>query len=600
MDIKWRKAILSLACAASVLFGAVGAKAEAIHEKDLEDYILSQMTLAHVTGMSISIVSSEKELYCAAYGAAEKTTKDYILGDLSKSFTAAAIMRLAEDSELRLEDPVGDYLPEYQKISDVTIKDLLQHTSGITKYEVMSDIQAKGTKGSFSYANANYNLLGKIIEAVTGTSYIEYVSDNILDPLDMDSTYSLENISGHEGEMVKGFRNYFGFPFAYKNAYDEKEDWKQVSSGYLVSDVKDMGNYLRMYLQGGGKVLSKKSVKTMLSQGISVGDNQDIREEIVDAEAKYAMGWIEKEVGGERMLYHTGSVENYTSAMILLPGKDLGISLMFNGADALAGQNLIEQLEAGILAIELEQKPSGVDSRAFYLKHISVDVAMIVLLLGVWVPIFLMGFWRKRRRNNLWSPVGIGIDALVHLVLPTLLLIIMWQAMPIMWMRRFYPAIYYVSMAAIASLYFGAVVKAIAMVIYALRGSIEDEQTEEIEPSEEKGKEASQEMSAEPEKETEEQQSDKKEEEPAEPEPEKEAEEQQSDEKEEEPAEPEKETKEQQSDEKEEEPAEPEMEAEEQQSDKEEEETAKPEKEAKEQSDEKEEKAVEPEKETKE
>ncbi len=558
MDIKWRKAILSLACAASVLFGAVGAKAEAIHEKDLEDYILSQMTLAHVTGMSISIVSSEKELYCAAYGAAEKTTKDYILGDLSKSFTAAAIMRLAEDSELRLEDPVGDYLPEYQKISDVTIKDLLQHTSGITKYEVMSDIQAKGTKGSFSYANANYNLLGKIIEAVTGTSYIEYVSDNILDPLDMDSTYSLENISGHEGEMVKGFRNYFGFPFAYKNAYDEKEDWKQVSSGYLVSDVKDMGNYLRMYLQGGGKVLSKKSVKTMLSQGISVGDNQDIREEIVDAEAKYAMGWVEKEVGGERMLYHTGSVENYTSAMILLPGKDLGISLMFNGADALAGQNLIEQLEAGILAIELEQKPSGVDGRAFYLKHISVDVAMIVLLLGVWVPIFLMGFWRKRRRNNLWSPVGIGIDALVHLVLPTLLLIIMWQAMPIMWMRRFYPAIYYVSMAAIASLYFGAVVKAIAMVIYALRGSIEDEQTEEIEPSEEKGKEASQEMSAEPEKETEEQQSDKKEEEPAEPD--KETKEQQSDEKEEEPAEPEKETKEQQSDEKEEKAVEPEKE----------------------------------------
>ncbi len=373
----------------------------------------------------------------------------------------------------------------------------------------------------------------------------------------MDSTYSLENISGHEGEMVKGFRNYFGFPFAYKNAYDEKEDWKQVSSGYLVSDVKDMGNYLRMYLQGGGKVLSKKSVKTMLSQGISVGDNQDIREEIVDAEAKYAMGWVEKEVGGERMLYHTGSVENYTSAMILLPGKDLGISLMFNGADALAGQNLIEQLEAGILAIELEQKPSGVDGRAFYLKHISVDVAMIVLLLGVWVPIFLMGFWRKRRRNNLWSPVGIGIDALVHLVLPTLLLIIMWQAMPIMWMRRFYPAIYYVSMAAIASLYFGAVVKAIAMVIYALRGSIEDEQTEEIEPSEEKGKEASQEMSAEPEKETEEQQSDKKEEEPAEPD--KETKEQQSDEKEEEPAEPDKETKEQ-SGEKEEKAVEPEKE----------------------------------------
>ncbi len=199
-----------------------------------------------------------------------------------------------------------------------------------------------------------------------------------------------------------------------------------------------------------------------------------IKEEIVDAEAKYALGWIEKEVAGERMLYHTGSVENYTAAMILLPGKDLGISMMFNGADALAGNHLIDQLEAGILAIELEQKPSGVDGRAFYAKHISVDVAMIVLLLGAWVPVFLMGIWKKKRRDNLWSPVGIGIDALVHLVLPTLLLIIMWQAMPIRWMRRFYLAIYYVSIAVIASLYFGAVIKVIAMVIFALREPKDD------------------------------------------------------------------------------------------------------------------------------
>ncbi len=555
MEIKWRKAVLSLACAASVLFGAVGAKAEVIHEKDLEDYILSQMTSAHVTGMSISIVSSEKELYCAAYGAAEKTTRDYILGDLSKSFTAAAIMRLAEDSELRLEDPVGDYLPEYQEISDVTIKDLLQHTSGITEYEVMSDIQAKGKKGSFRYANANYNLLGKIIEAVSGTSYIEYVSDNILDPLDMKSTYSLENISGYRGEMVKGYRNYFGFPFAYKNIYQEKEDWMQIPSGYLVSDVKDMGNYLRMYLEKGGKVLSKKSVKTMLSPGVSVGDDQGIRKEIVEAEASYAMGWIEKEVAGERMLYHTGSVENYTTAMILLPGKDLGISLMFNGADALAGQKLIEQLEAGILAIELEQKPSSVDGRAFYAKHVSVDVAMIVLLLGAWVPIFLMGFWRKRRRDNLWSPVGIGIDAMVHLVLPTILLIIMWQAMPIMWMRRFYPAIYYVSLAVIASLYFGAVVKVIAMVIYALRGPKEDdEEMEEIVPAEEKGKDTSKEKPEESEKEPEEQQSDQEDEKAVELE--KKAEEEQPDEKGEKSAESEKKAEEEQPDEKEEKSAE--------------------------------------------
>lgn len=532
MIIKWRKAVLSFACAASLLFGAVGAKAEVIHEKDLEKYILSQMTSAHVTGMSISIVSSEKELYCAAYGAAEKTTKDYILGDLSKSFTAAAIMRLAEDSELRLEDPVGDYLPEYQRISDVAIKDLLQHTSGITEYEVMSDIQAKGKKGSFAYANANYNLLGKIIEAVTGVSYFEYISDNILDPLDMESTYSLENTSGFEGEMVKGYRNYFGFPFSYVNQYDKKEDWMQAPSNYLVSDVKDMGSYLRMYLQGGGDVLSKKSVKTMLYQGVSVGDDRNIKEEIVDGDAKYAMGWIEKEVSGEKMLYHTGSVENYTTAMILLPGKDLGISLMFNGADALVGQKLIEQLEAGILAIEVEQKPEAVDGKAFYLKHVAADLGMVIVLLGAWVPIFLMGFWIKRRRNNLWNPVGIGIDAAVHLILPTVLLAVLWQATPVMWMRRFLPAVYYVAIATIISLYVGAAIKVIAMVIYGIRGPREDEEeTGETQVAENEAEVISEEKS------------DKKEEKSAEPKKKEKAEDEESGKEEKQPAEPEKKEK---------------------------------------------------------
>lgn len=490
MKRKWSKIILSFICGASLIFGGVGAKAEVIHETDLEKYIMGQMSSAHVTGMSISIVSADRELYCAAYGAAGKTTKDYVLGDLSKSFTAAAIMRLAEDSELRLEDPVGDYLPEYQNISDVTIQDLLHHTSGITKYEVMSDIQAKGKKGTFEYANANYNLLGKIIEAVTGTSYIEYVSDNILDPLKMESTYSLINTVGFEGEMVTGYQSYFGFPFTHENKYDKEEEWMQVPSNYLVSDVKDMGNYLRMYLSKGGDVLSKRSIKSMLNQGVSVDGDQEIENQIVKSDARYAMGWIEKEISGEKMFYHTGSVENYTATMILLPEKNLGISLLFNTSDSIAGQKLIEELEAGIIAIELGQKADNVSGSSFFIKHGVVDFLMLLLLLGAWMPIFLMGFWKKKRKDNVWNPVGIGIDVVVHLVLPTVLLLLLPQVCPVMWIQRFLPSVYYVVFAAIVSLYIGAAIKVIAMVFYALKEETEEEETEETKGTEEAEKEA--------------------------------------------------------------------------------------------------------------
>ena len=507
MKRKWCKIVLAFACMASLFLGAVGAEAEVIHERELEDYILSQMSPAHVSGMSISIVSSEKELYCAAYGGAQKTTRDYILGDLSKSFTAAAIMRLAEDSELRLEDPVGDYLPEYQEISDVTIKDLLLHTSGISEYEVMSDIQAKGEKGTFEYANANYNLLGKIIEAVAGTSYMEYVSDNILDPLQMESTYSIGNRDSFSGELVRGYRNYFGFPFSYENKYDKEDDWMQIPSNYLISDVKDMGNYLRMYLEGGGKVLSKESVKAMLSQGVDIQENSSMEKEIVRGKARYMMGWIEKEINGEKMLYHTGRVENYTATMILLPEKDLGISLLFNTSDAVVGQDLIQQMEAGILAIEMDKKPDSVDGKSYFVKHGLIDFVMILALLGAWMPIFMMGLWTKKRRNSLWSPVGIGIDVLVHLVLPTVLLVVLLQCTPIMWIKRFVPSVYLAALAVIASLYIGAVIKVIVMIIYSVKGPKEEPENaaeealgKQLEKTEKQSKETEKEKAEKPEK----------------------------------------------------------------------------------------------------
>ena len=494
MKSKLCKAVVCFLCVAAMLSGTADAKTTSVHEKDLEDYVLSQMSPAHVSGMSISIVNSEKELYCAAYGVAGKTSKDYVLGDLSKSFTAAAIMRLAEDSELRLEDPVGDYLPEYTNISEITINDLLHHTSGISKYEVMSDIEASGKKGSFEYADANYNLLGEIIEAVTGASYMEYISDNILDPLEMESTYSIGNTEAFGGELVKGYRNYFGFPFPYENKYDKEEDWMQIPSNYLISDVKDMGSYLRMFLQEGGNVLSKNSVKAMLNEGVPVEDDQNMENEISSGKATYMMGWVEKKIDGERVLYHTGAVENYTAAMILLPGKDLGISMMFNAADAIAGNKLIQQMEKGILSIEMDKKAENIDGKSFYVRHGVTDAVMVLLILGAWMPIFLMAIWIKKRKNNLWSPLGIGMDAAVHIVLPTVLLIVLKQAFPVMWMKRFLPTVYYVAIAVIVSLYLGAAIKAAVMVYYAATvpdadaGEVDVKQVDSAEEQEKKAK----------------------------------------------------------------------------------------------------------------
>lgn len=478
MRKKMMAVMTALFCAVSIFCTSIETKADSIGENELESYIMEEMSSANILGMGISIVSSEKELYCAAYGAAQQPESDYVLGSLSKSFTAAAIMRMKEDGDLSLEDTVSDYLTGYIAVSDVTIQELLNQTSGIAASERMSDLQGKGKRGHFEYANANYNLLGEIIESVSGLSYEEYVSDNILDPLEMTSTYSLRTGADLSEELLSGYQNYFGFPFASRYQYDKDDDWIQVPSGYMISDAKDMGRYLQMYLNHGGDVLSAESVDTMLYKGVDTSSDTSVSDDLFGGTAKYGMGWVEKEVDGQSLLYHAGKTENFTTMMVLLPEQDLGIVMLFNSMDFLVGQKLIETLEEGIVSLEMGQTPDKIDSKTYMLQHGLIDVLLLFFIILAWMPIFLMGVWSKRRREKMICMPGLIIDAFIHIVLPTALLLILPNVVPVFMVKRFVPDVYYVVCGVIASLYFGAVVKLIAGVVIALRGKKKQKGTE--------------------------------------------------------------------------------------------------------------------------
>ena len=474
----------ALICTISILCTATAGKADSIHEKELESYIIEEMSAADIPGMGISIVSSEKELYCAAYGAAQETDSDYVLGSLSKSFTAAAIMHLQEEEELSLEDTVSDYLPEYSAVSDVTISQLLHQTSGISSEERMSNLQGNGQKGVFEYANANYNLLGEIVEAVSGLSYEEYVSDNILDPLEMTSTYSMRTGADLSEKLLTGYQNFFGFPFPLKHQHDEEDDWIQVPSGYMISDAKDMGKYLQMYLNKGGRILTSESVDAMLNEGVDMSSDRSMEDEFFEGTAEYGLGWMAKQVEGQTVYYHSGKTEAFTTMMVLLPEQDLGITMLFNSMDFLVGQKLIEQLEEGIVSLEMGNTPEQIDSHAYLIQHGLLDGVMLFLVILSWMPVFLMGVWWKRRCQKPFSPLGLAADVIIHIVLPTAIVVILPNIVPVFMVKRFVPDVYYVLCVVTASLYFGAVVKLLAGVVLVLKkkkGSLPEEEDKEEE-----------------------------------------------------------------------------------------------------------------------
>jgi CubicO group peptidase (beta-lactamase class C family) len=144
-------------------------------------------------GASVIVIQHGKILLNKGYGLAniEKSEPNtpltvYRLGSITKQFTAMAIMQLNDRQMLQINECVEKYFPGTLNGKKITIKNLLTHTSGITE---SLDAELAFTPGTqISYSNAGYNLLGKIIEKVSGISYEKYLQENIFKPSGMNNT----------------------------------------------------------------------------------------------------------------------------------------------------------------------------------------------------------------------------------------------------------------------------------------------------------------------------------------------------------------------------------------------------------------------------
>ncbi len=404
----------------------------------MDAYLAANFPRAGAPGLAVAVVDAGGVRYLRTFGDCPDADAPFVVGSLSKSFTAVAVMQLVEQGAVDLDAPASRYAPGYDVPDEVTVRSLLNQTSGFGAYDSLAeaaDGELGETFGTFSYANANYDLLGRVVEGASGEDYARYLDEHVLEPLGMAST-TADPARAEALGMVPGHRDWFGLPVAdgFRHAQGDGA-WGGPASGYVASSVRDMASYLRMYLNGGmggdgARVLSADSVRRMFLDRVPDPEG----------DTYYGMGWTSFSWDdGELVLSHDGQVENYTASMCLLPERGIGIVALSDANDNAGGNIRFFDLVGGAVSVAIGGTGQPMDDAWTWAWRQRVDVLYASALLLAVSPLLLTGRWRRRlsaacrggvapivRARSLRMLLVRGV--LLHVALPVCIL-----ALPFVW-----------------------------------------------------------------------------------------------------------------------------------------------------------------------
>jgi CubicO group peptidase (beta-lactamase class C family) len=385
---KWGIALAAVVLVAGVAtFGPGGGKASGHSAADIEAYVRHQRRDTGAPGIAVGVVRGTAASTAASGDVAPDSL--FVIGSVTKSFTAMAVMQLVESGQLRLDEHVTSYLPYFRTrnraVSDtITVSQLLSQTSGLStaagedpfrRPETTLHAQVlalRGTSaakaGRFTYSNANYEVLGELVAKVSGQSYGQYVQTHILAPLDMQHTYT-DLAEANAAGLKGGHQLWFGL--AAPDGIYYRADW--LPAGFLVSTVGDLNHFVSAMLNGGRygatSVLSADGVQKLTTAATDASSRK--RHE------SYGYGWFQERIAGRDLVHVPGSAHNYHADIVLVPDRHVGVVVLENAESFL--YFLIPKFDLLALnaaAIASDAKPQGT-VRGLY---IVIDLLLALML----------------------------------------------------------------------------------------------------------------------------------------------------------------------------------------------------------------------------
>lgn len=324
-------------------------------------------------------------------------------------------MQLVERGKIDLNAPISTYLSKSNTNNAITVRQLLNHTSGLGEHQNLGNYKIVNKQGEHIYANVNYSLLGKIIEVVSELSYEDYVTQNIFEPLSMSKSAATYEKAKENG-LIETYENWFGINTKTAPKFPNSDNaWITPSAGYLSSSTADLGKYLQMYLNGGECIISNDSINKMFYENVEVQ---------ASIPYKYGMGWtLTNEPLKQPALRHSGLVETGMSTIYILPESDIGIAIAVNTNDYFVGKDMMDRIDWSIVLMLTGDNPNQIKSNEYVTMHILYDLAYFVVLVISILPLCLIMLYKKRlTAGKLW--VKISVLIFIHLILPIFILLL--------------------------------------------------------------------------------------------------------------------------------------------------------------------------------
>jgi len=369
--MKWNGRIALVATLVLATLALTNAQSKAELSPDVRARVdkLAADTLAQsgVPSASIAVVKDGQIVYLKTYGDARlepktpaSTDMRYSIGSISKQFTAAALLLLHEQRKLSLDDKVSKYIPDLTRANEVTIRQLLSHTSGyqdywpqdyvmpmmlkpVTSEKIMDQWARKpldfdpGSK--WQYSNTNYVIAGVIIEKVSGKPLLQFLRENIFVPLGMKSVANIDEQRLGDTDPT-GYMRYALGPL--RAAPKEGPGWL-FAAGELAMTAEDLAKWnISMMDQ---KVLQPASYRELeremqLTSGLGT---------------RYGLGVSVGMEGGHRAISHGGEVSGFTAESVVFPDERVSVVALTN-QDAMSAASDIAH---GIAAMLFEKNDSG-------------------------------------------------------------------------------------------------------------------------------------------------------------------------------------------------------------------------------------------------